>query len=177
MANNICSTIVSHKQILEKLSMKVKAIFSDFDGVFTDNSVYVDEKGLEFVRCNRSDGIGISKVKQKKIYFCIISSEIIPIAKHRANKLSVDCFTGVKDKGELIKSIQAEKKINKNQCVFIGNDINDLPAFRNVGLKIAVNDSYPEIITASNYLLKSKGGYGAVREACEYVLLLNEKNE
>ena len=155
--------------------MEIKAIFSDFDGVFTDNSVLVDQKGFEYVRCNRSDGIGISKVKLKKIYFCIISSEIIPIAKQRANKLSVDCFTGVEDKGKLIESIQADLKINKSQSVFIGNDINDLSAFRNVGIKIAVKDSYPEIISASNYQLKTKGGYGAVREACEYVLLLNEK--
>lgn len=155
--------------------MKIKAIFSDFDGVFTDNSVLIDQKGFEYVRCNRSDGIGISKVKLNEIYFCIISSEIVPIAKHRANKLSVDCFTGVEDKGELIKSIQNDLKINKSESVFIGNDINDLSAFKNVGLKIAVNDSYPEIISASNYLLKSKGGYGAVREACEYILLLNQK--
>ena len=155
--------------------MKIKAIFSDFDGVFTDNSVFIDQKGLEYVRCNRGDGIGISKVKLNKIYFCIISSEIIPIAKHRANKLSVDCFTGVEDKGKLIKSIQNDLKIKKSESVFIGNDINDLSAFQNVGLKIAVNDSYPEIISASNYLLKSKGGYGAIREACEYILLLNQK--
>ena len=155
--------------------MKIKAIFSDFDGVFTDNSVFIDQNGFEYVRCNRSDGIGISKVKFNEIYFCIISSEIVPIAKHRANKLSVDCFTGVEDKGKLIKSIQNNLKIKKSESVFIGNDINDLSAFKNVGLKIAVNDSYPEIISASNYLLKSKGGYGAVREACEYVLSLNEK--
>ena len=156
--------------------MGIKAIFSDFDGVFTDNSVLVDQKGFEYVKCNRSDGIGISKVKLEKIYFCIVSSEVIPIAKHRAKKLSVDCFTGVKDKGKLIQSIQADLQISKSQCVFIGNDINDLPAFSNVGLKIAVKDSYPEIINASDYLLKTKGGFGAVREACEYVLLLN-KNE
>jgi len=155
--------------------MKIKAIFSDFDGVFTDNSVLIDQNGFEYVRCNRSDGIGISKVKFNKIYFCIISSEIVPIAKHRANKLSVDCFTGVEDKGKLIKSIQNNLKIKKSESVFIGNDINDLSAFKNVGLKIAVNDSYPEIKSASNYLLKSKGGYGAVREACEYILFLNEK--
>ena len=155
--------------------MEIKGIFSDFDGVFTDNSVLVDQQGSEYVRCNRSDGIGISKVKSERIYFCIISSEIIPLAKHRANKLGIDCFTGVEDKGKLIQSIQTDLKINKSQCAFIGNDINDLPAFSNVGLKIAVKDSYPEIISASDYLLHTKGGYGAVREACEYVLLLNKK--
>ena len=69
--------------------MTIKAFFSDFDGVFTDNSVFIDENGKESVRCNRSDGIGINKLIKKKIYFCIISSEVVPIAQFRAKKLAL----------------------------------------------------------------------------------------
>ena len=106
--------------------MGIKAIFSDFDGVFTDNSVWTDDNGKEYVRCNRSDGIGISNVKANGIYFCIISSEVIPIASHRANKLQIDCYTGVKEKDTIIESLKNRFTFRKEECAFIVNDINDL---------------------------------------------------
>ena len=156
--------------------MKIKALFCDFDGVFTDNNVWVDENGKESVRCNRSDGIGISNLQKREIYFCIISSEIVPLAKFRATKLGFDCFTNVKNKYDLIISIQKKMGLLKTECAFLGNDINDLSAFEAVGFKIAVNDSYQEILNSADLILKKDGGNGAVREACEYILKNNNLN-
>jgi len=154
--------------------MKIKAIFSDFDGVFTDNHVFIDERGSEMVRCCRSDGLGISSIKKNKIFFCIISSETVPIAKFRSKKLDVPCFTSVKNKYEVITNIQKDMNFSKSECAFIGNDINDLEAFEAVGLKIAVKDSYNEILEAADLILSKNGGNGAVREACEFILRKNE---
>ena len=150
--------------------MEIKAIFSDFDGVFTDNSVLVDQQGSEYVRCNRSDGIGINKLIKKNIYFCIISSEVVPIAQFRAKKIGIDCFTSVKDKYELIKTLQKKMNLLESECAFLGNDINDLKAFKAVGLKIAVKDSYLEILKSADLILEKGGGNGAVREACDFIL-------
>ena len=129
--------------------MKIKALFCDFDGVFTDNNVWVDENGKESVRCNRSDGIGISNLQKRKIYFCIISSEIVPLAKFRAAKLGIDCFTNVKSKYDLIISIQKKMSLLKTECAFL------------------------EILNSADLILKKDGGNGAVREACEYILKSN----
>ena len=150
--------------------MTIKALFSDFDGVFTDNSVFIDEEGKESVKCNRSDGIGISKLIEKNIYFCIVSSEVVPLAQYRAKKLGIDCYTSVSDKYKLINKLQKEMNFLKSECAFLGNDINDLKAFNAVGLKIAVNDSYDQILESADVILKKDGGHGAVREACEYIL-------
>lgn len=150
--------------------MTIKALFSDFDGVFTDNSVFIDEDGKESVKCNRSDGIGISNLIKKNIYFCIVSSEVVPLAQYRAKKLGIDCYTSVSDKYKLINKLQKEMNFLKSECAFLGNDINDLKAFNAVGLKFAVNDSYKEILESANVILKKDGGQGAVREACEYIL-------
>lgn len=154
--------------------MKIRALFCDFDGVFTDNSVFIDEEGKETVKCNRGDGIGISSLKKQNIYFCIVSSEIVPLAKYRAKKLGVDCFTAVKNKFHIINSIQKKLNIQKPESAFLGNDINDLEAFKAVGLKIAVSDSYKEILESADIVLKKAGGYGAVREACELILNRNK---
>jgi len=151
----------------------IKAFFCDFDGVFTDNHVFIDESGNEYVKCFRGDGIGIEKLKKYNIYFVIISSEVVPIAKMRAKKLGIDCYTSVKNKFELITKIQSELNFKKSECAFLGNDINDLPAFEAVGLKLAVKDSFKELIEASDYILENKGGYGSVREACEYIINKN----
>jgi len=150
--------------------MIIKAFFSDFDGVFTDNNVFIDEKGKESVRCNRGDGIGIENLKRNNIFFCIVSSEVIPLASLRADKLGISCFTSVKNKYQLITSIQKKMNISKSESAFLGNDINDLEAFDAVGLKMAVKDSYQDVLDAADLILEKKGGMGAVREACDYIL-------
>ena len=147
--------------------MIVKALFSDFDGVFTDNHVLIDESGYEYVRCFRGDGIGIEKLKKSNVLFFIVSSEIIPLAEKRAKKLGVDCYTSVKNKYDLINLIQEKNGLNKSDCAFIGNDINDLPAFKAVGLKIAVKDSYPDILKSADMFLKKV--IQALQEAYEYI--------
>ncbi len=154
--------------------MKIKAFFCDFDGVFTDNSVFIDENGKESVLCNRSDGIGISYLKENNVYFCIVSSEVVPIAKFRAKKLSIDCYTAVKNKYDLIDSLQKKMSLNKSECAFLGNDVNDIPAFHAVELKIAVRDSHEDILDLADLILTKEGGKGAVREACEYIIKRNK---
>ena len=157
--------------------MFIKAFFCDFDGVFTDNRVLIDQDGKEYVSCCRSDGIGIKELGKNNIYFCIVSSEIVPLAKFRANKLGIDCFTDVKNKYDLINSIREKLNLSKAECAFLGNDINDLPAFEAVGLKLAVKDSYKSLLEKADFILSKKGGNGVVREACEYIMKKNKELE
>ena len=86
----------------------------------------------------------------------------------------VDCFIAVENKYHIINSIQKKLNIKKSESAFLGNDINDLEAFKAVGLKIAVSDSYREILESADIVLKEAGGYGAVREACELILNSNK---
>lgn len=147
--------------------MKIKIIFFDFDGVFTDNKVYVNQFGQESVCCNRSDGIGLRILKEKGIQCLIISSEKNNVVQERAKKLSVECFNGVENKSELIMKIVKERDVPIQQAAFIGNDINDIGAMKLVGLPIAVNDAYDKVKLASKIILKKSGGQGVVREIAD----------
>ena len=151
----------------------INLLISDFDGVFTDNSVFISENGIESVRCNRSDGIGIALLKESGVEFIVCSSEKVNIVKYRANKIGFESYVDVKNKGYFIRNYLSKKPFNQSNVAYIGNDVNDLSAFDSVGYKIAVKDAYPEIILKADKILNCKGGYGAVREACEHIIKIN----
>ena len=146
---------------------QVILIIFDFDGVFTDNNVYVFEDGREAVRCSRADGIGLKKIKELNIKLLVLSTETNPVVEARCHKLKIECIQGVKDKKTVLGKYINDQNINYDQVAYIGNDINDLECIENVGLPVAVADAYPEILEKSKLILKRKGGEGAVREFCD----------
>lgn len=149
----------------------VQLLVLDFDGVLTDNRVFVDENGTESVLCNRSDSLGIELLKQKKnIDTIVISKEKNNVVKTRCAKLSIECYSGVDDKLGLLKSISADKNIPLKNIAYIGNDFNDVPCMKNAGVSVAVNDSHETAISVADILLNKKGGYGAVREFIDMLL-------
>lgn len=152
-----------------KLS-KIKVLALDFDGVFTDNKVIVDQNGVEHVICSRADGIGISNIKKKGIIVYIVSSEVNNVVKKRAKKLEIDCFHGVKDKGVVLEKVSKSHNIKPENILFLGNDINDIPAFDYAGISVGVNDSHPGINSHIDFKLSKNGGDGAVRELCDLII-------
>ena len=147
----------------------VELIVFDFDGVFTDNTVYVDETGRESVRCWRSDGLGLSRLREDGVKMYIVSTEKNAVVRVRAEKLDIDCVHGVDDKSCAVSQISDEFGISLERTMFVGNDINDIPALEQVGFPIAVADAYPEILPQVCYQTKAAGGKGAVREICDMV--------
>ncbi|MFC1546669.1 KdsC family phosphatase, partial [bacterium] len=141
----------------------LKLIFFDFDGVFTDNSVYVDQDGIEFVRCNRSDGIGISKLKSIGIESIVLSSEVNPIVKVRCKKLGLECLNALEDKLSELQRIMKEKNLSKHEICYVGNDVNDLECIQFAEHSFAVKDAYNEVIEYAKWITNNNGGYGAVR--------------
>lgn len=154
---------------LSELLSSVRLLAFDFDGVFTDNTVYVNQEGSESVRCWRSDGLGITRVRSLGVYVLILSTEVNRVVTARANKLKCPCKQGIEDKATAIQEACRELDIDLAETAFVGNDINDIPAFRSVGIPIAVADSYSEIFPYVLYRTTKPGGLGAVREVCDMV--------
>ncbi len=152
-----------------ELLCSVRLIAFDFDGVFTDNTVYVTQDGVESVRCWRSDGLGLSRLSSVGVQAFIISTEANPVVSARAQKLNIACKQGIKDKAAAVLATCSELLIPPEQTIFLGNDINDIPAFKCVGLPIAVADAYPDIYPYVLYRTQKPGGMGAVREVCDLV--------
>ena len=153
----------------------VEVIILDFDGVLTDNYVYINENGVESVRCYRSDGIGISNLKKIGVKFFIVSTEKNIVVRERAKKLKIECYYNVKDKEKVVREISTKTKIDLNNILFIGNDINDIPALKIVGFPCAVKDCFFDIEKYIVFKTNKLGGLGAVRELCD--IIYNHKND
>ncbi|MDC0253316.1 SIS domain-containing protein [Bacteriovoracales bacterium] len=152
----------------------VELIVFDFDGVFTNNKVIVNQEGVESVVCDRSDGLLLKEITKLRIPMFILSTETNKVVKARASKLNIECKSGCNDKESFLKSFCAEKNIDLENVVYLGNDVNDLKAMESVGFSIAPQDANPEIKSMASFVLKSKGGDGAIREFCELILKNNK---
>lgn len=155
--------------ISKELLASVQLIAFDFDGVFTDNAVYVSQDGVESVRCWRSDGLGLARLNNVGVRAFIISTEANPVVASRANKLKMPCKQGVENKAAAILETCRELGVSPSRTMFVGNDINDIPAFNSVGIPVAVVDAYPEVQPHVLYRTQKPGGYGAVREICDLI--------
>lgn len=148
---------------------QLRLVVFDFDGVFTDNSVWVFDDGREAVRCTRADGIGLSKLKALGVETAIISTEKNPVVGHRARKLGIRCIQACDDKRAAIIDLAGELSIPLPYVAFVGNDLNDLPACEVAGFPIAVADAHPDMAGTALWRTQRSGGHGAVREICDVI--------
>jgi YrbI family 3-deoxy-D-manno-octulosonate 8-phosphate phosphatase len=151
---------------LEPLLRQLRFAVFDFDGVFTDNRVWVNERGEEALAFSRSDGLGLRRLDEVGVRYLIVSMERNPIVGARAEKLRADCVHGVDDKLSLVR----ERAGGELQDVaYLGNDINDAECLRAVGLPVVPDDAWPEVKTLARWVLSRSGGHGCVREFCDAV--------
>lgn len=150
-----------------ELARALRLVAFDFDGVFTDNAVYVLETGQEMVRCSRSDGLGLNRLRSLGLELVILSTETNPVVSARARKLSLECIQGCDDKLAALDRLLGQKGLERGQAAFLGNDINDLGCLRAVGLPVSVADGHPDIMPHVRYRTRAAGGQGAVREFCD----------
>ncbi|MBH05960.1 MAG: hypothetical protein CMJ20_06530 [Phycisphaeraceae bacterium] len=146
---------------------KIRLLIFDFDGVFTDNRVQVNQEGTESVSCWRGDGLGVNRLRALGIDMAIVSTETNPVVAARGRKQGIRCIQGVDDKLAELNRIADESSLSMDQLAFMGNDINDLSALRAVALPIVVKDAHPDVLPHAVYCTDARGGYGAVREVCD----------
>ncbi len=154
---------------LESRIRPLKLVIFDFDGVFTTNEVIVNQDGIESVVCNRSDGYGMRLLKACGLSAMILSTEVNPVVQARARKLALECISGCEDKGSLLEKFLTDRGLKPSEVAFVGNDVNDVPCLRRVGLPVVVSDAFPEARASAFWILKHAGGRGALREFCETV--------
>jgi YrbI family 3-deoxy-D-manno-octulosonate 8-phosphate phosphatase len=148
----------------------IKQLVLDFDGVLTDNRVWVDQNGKESVAAYRSDSDGIKRLAMAGIKTIVLSSEVNPVVAARSQKMGIPAIHGVKDKATVLQKYLQDEGVDGSQVVYLGNDINDIPCFPLVGCALVVADALPEALLAADIVLEKRGGYGVVRELCELIL-------
>lgn len=152
------------------LPAQVDLVIFDFDGVMTDNRVWVDGEGHEFVAAYRSDSIGIQALMRAGIQALVLSAETNPVVEARCRKIGLPFLQGVKDKAPALRQLLAERGLDPQRVIYIGNDTNDLPCFPLVGCAVAPADAQPEVLRAADLILTRRGGHGAVRELCDLLI-------
>lgn len=159
--------MTASSRTLESAILDTRLVAFDFDGVFTDNTVYVSQDGTEFVRCWRGDGLGLRKLERLGIPPVILSTEANAVVSVRASKLKIRCVQAIDDKLAALEALSREFDLTLAQVAFVGNDINDLSCLSAVGLPIAVADAHHEIADSVRFRTRAPGGRGAVREICD----------
>lgn len=160
-------------------SIKISSLVSDFDGVFTDNKVYIDSLGNELVCCSKADSLGIDFYRKSKksegtlFDFIVLSTEKNPVVSARCLKLELECHSGVDDKAEFLLR-KFSSNLNENSVLegilYLGNDLNDLSAIKLCEFSAAPSDAHPKILDAVDFVSQNKGGNGFIREILDELL-------
>jgi YrbI family 3-deoxy-D-manno-octulosonate 8-phosphate phosphatase len=149
----------------------VRLLCVDVDGVLTDAGMYYGPDGEVLKKFNTRDGMGLARLREAGVAVAIISGEDSAIVHARAAKLNIDdVFSGVSNKRATIDELCARKNLALDEVAFIGDDMNDLSALECVGLACAVADAAEPVLAVAHYITQRRGGDGAVREVCEFLI-------
>lgn len=153
-----------------KLSKNIKMVISDFDGVFTDGSVYISEKNEVQKKLNFKDIMGVSMLLKSGINFGIISGEKSNILNYFKEKFNIEeIHGGIRQKGIVLNEIMQKYNLLPSEVLYIGDDINDIPAMELVDYRIAPKNLNPILTVKVNNLqvTQNYGGNGAIREIAD----------
>jgi 3-deoxy-D-manno-octulosonate 8-phosphate phosphatase (KDO 8-P phosphatase) len=152
-----------------EIGARIGLVVFDFDGVFTDNTVWTDDSGRESVRCWRGDGLGLQRLRALAIPTWVLSTEVNPVVTQRCAKLGIPCRQGLAAKDEALVEVAADEGVALDSVVYVGNDINDAACLRLAGIPIVVADAHPDVLELAHYRTRTPGGFGAVREVCDWI--------
>jgi N-acylneuraminate cytidylyltransferase len=141
-----------------------KIIFTDFDGCLTDDRVWLNQDGEEFVAVNRKDGLAVKRLKNLGIQVVIASTETNKVVLARGNKMGVEVLQGLEDKAEAIEQYLKQKNLTWNDVWYIGNDLNDLGAIERANLSLSPADAVKKVRKTVDIVLKTNGGKGILSE-------------
>ena len=152
---------------------KIEIMIVDFDGVLTDNKVYLDNSGNEFVSCSRADGLAFKCIKKLNKKTFIVSSESNSVVTYRGKKLGVPVIQAVHDKVKTIDKILENDNIDLDKLLYVGNDINDLNIIKKCGYSVCPKDSHHLVKKSVNFVLETNGGNGVARDLIENIFNVN----
>jgi YrbI family 3-deoxy-D-manno-octulosonate 8-phosphate phosphatase len=151
--------------------MRIKLVFTDIDGVWTDGGMYYDQTGNEWKKFHTYDSAGVLWCKKMNIPVGIITGENTEIVKRRADKLKVDyLFQGVNNKLQTISDLCKKLNIDLKEVAYLGDDIGDAELLRTVGFSSCPVSAPVYIQKIVSKVMTKKGGEGVFREFVEHLV-------
>ena len=155
---------------------KIKLLALDVDGVLTDGSIYISPAGEVFKGFNAKDGMGISCALRSGLQIAVITGRQSPIVERRCEELGITLLQqGVKDKRLALQQMAQKLGLVREEIAYMGDDLNDIPAFKASGLNLVPADAAIEVMAVADIITKASGGRGAVREAITMILAAQDK--
>ncbi len=152
----------------------VKALVLDCDGTMTDGGLYYGPDGQAFKRFDVRDGMGIARLRDAGVQVVIVTGDDTPIVQARARVLGIEHVEmGRQDKAAVLARLMDTYNWQAPQVVYMGDDVNDIPALQVAGFGAAPADAVPEVLAIADYVCDHPGGRGAVREVCDLILAHN----
>jgi len=155
----------------EEKAARIKLFVVDVDGVMTDGRIIINDRGEETKAFDVKDGLGLKMLSRQGIDVVILTGRESGVVSHRAKELGIkSVYQGVADKRETLRRLMQKKEIDRSQVCAMGDDLPDLAMFEEAGLCIAVSDAVAEVRRHADVITRRRGGFGAVREACDWIL-------
>ena len=156
---------------LSRRASNLRILLLDVDGVLTDGGIILIGRDLEAKRFDVQDGMGIKMLRTAGLMVGIVTSRISDVVQRRSKELDIDeLFQGVKEKPLVLDRLREKYDINPSQAAFVGDDLQDIPLLKRVGIPIAVQNAAADVKQCSSYVSQASGGHGAVREIAEWLL-------
>lgn len=150
----------------------VQLLICDVDGVFSDGRIYLGNNGEELKAFHTRDGFGVKALLNNNVAVAVITGRRSNIVSQRMQALGVQhIFQGCEDKLAVYQQLADQLQLNDGQIACIGDDIPDVAMIQRAGVGIAVNDAHPFVQQQANYVTSMRGGFGAVREVSDLILL------
>lgn len=150
----------------------------DVDGTLTDGKIYMSATGEIMKAFNIKDGYAIAHLREYGIEPCIITGRESDIVRQRCAELKIaELYQGVSNKLFKLKEVCKNMGVELSEVAYIGDDVNDLACIQQCGCTACPEDAVKAVKDKVDYVCAEKGGEGAVREFCEYLISKKTNNE
>ncbi|MBM4140685.1 MAG: 3-deoxy-manno-octulosonate-8-phosphatase KdsC [Nitrospira sp.] len=156
---------------LTKIAQGIRLLILDVDGVLTDGSIILDNEGNEFKSFHVRDGHGIKMLIRAGIHVAIITGRYSKVVERRSHELGItEVYQKSHDKRIAYRQLIEKYSIGEKEVAYIGDDIVDIPLLKRSGFPVVVADADDEVKAVAAMITKNRGGKGAVREICDFLL-------
>ena len=156
---------------LQALAARIELVVFDVDGVLTDGRLYLGDDGTEFKAFHVRDGHGVKELREAGIKVAALSGRRSAAVTRRMDELQVDIYRqGCQHKDQDLAEVLRHFNMPGERVAYLGDDVIDLPAMRLAGLPAAVADAHPSVLAAARWVSTLRGGRGAARELCDFIL-------
>jgi 3-deoxy-D-manno-octulosonate 8-phosphate phosphatase (KDO 8-P phosphatase) len=172
LESHITNPLTNYPQALERAA-QIRYLVLDVDGVLTSGQVFFGPDGKELMKgFDIQDGFGIKLLQSIGVECAVITGRHSKMVLGRCDELGIThVFTGVQDKKSALLKLQQQLAFNAGiDLAVMGDDWPDLSIMESAGLRIAPAQAHEAVRQVAHYVTQAKGGFGAVREACDLIL-------